>query len=228
MRRRSDHLSLLTLARPYLIGTALSVALCVVVVMLGVRFIRNYADGRHRKARIVVAVVLLLNLGQSALHLTTILEVFGEHWGDFSYYVEARYSDAIAPLIGVLLQLQAQLWMLGTASELAQKRFRAVHSHKRRSTLEAAWSVVAVCTTVTALVAAAAGCAMSIELKLVGSLIALSSDNARSKLFYISVPTHFAFATVRAHHCEPADLCSSPTSSSPARSPSAQSAARSR
>lgn len=227
MRRCSDHLSLLTLARPYLIGTALSVALCVVVVTLGVRFIRNYADGHHRKARIVVAVVLILNVGQTALHLTTILEVFGEHWGDFSYFIEARFSDAIAPLIGVLLQLQAQLWMLGTASELTQKRIRVVHSHRRRSTLEAAWSVVAVCTTVTALVAAAAGCAMSILLKLVGSLNVLGSDNERSRLFYISVPIHFAFATVCPQRHARAEPCRSPTSSSPGRSPSARSAARS-
>ena len=177
-------------------GTALSVALSCFLCLLGVRYIRTYADGHHRKARIVVAAVLLLNVAQTALHCVTVLEVFAWHYGDFSAYIETRISDAVAPLIGVLLQLQAQLWMLGTSFELAQKRIERLHSYQRRQTFEAARTVLAICTTAAALIAAAAGCAMSIKLKLVGSLVDLASDTPKSRLFYISVPVHFAFATV--------------------------------
>ena len=178
-------------------GTALSVALCAFMIMLGVRYIRAYADAHHRKARVVVAVVLLLNIAQSGLHIATVLTVFAYHYGDFGRYVETRFADSLAPLIGVLLQLQAQLWMLGTSFELAQKRIERLHSYKRRQTFEAARTVLAICTTAAAVIAAAAGCAMAIKLKLVSSLVVLASDTPTSRLFYVAVPLHFAFATVR-------------------------------
>lgn len=46
-------------------------------------------------------------------------QVFATHYGQVDYFIRPRWEDAAAPFVGVVLQLQAQLFLLDRAFRYA-------------------------------------------------------------------------------------------------------------
>ncbi|BGP20164.1 hypothetical protein JCM10213_000751 [Rhodosporidiobolus nylandii] len=158
------HADCVSIFVPILLGVLLSCIGLGMILVSAARFLTLFPDARFRKRRAMVLVVVLLQVLQTCADIVRVLLIFSLNFGDVSFFLRPRLEDALAPALGILIQMQTQLFLLSRAHVYA-----GVAGLKSGVKWAGTISLAALI-----LASAACGMATSIEIKLLGSFARLS------------------------------------------------------